>query len=82
MTRVADRRWTLTFDNGVKLHLPEQDLGRAWAKFAQLERNQGLLDRDIAVVDLRLPDRLVVRLSPDAERQKQDAPRKGRGKET
>lgn len=82
MTRVADRRWTLTFDNGIELHLPEQDIGRAWAKFAQLERNQGLLNRDIAIVDLRLPDRMVVRLSPDAARAKQEPPRKGRGKET
>lgn len=82
MTRVADRRWTLTFDNGIELHLPEQDIGRAWAKFAQTERNQGLLDRDIAIVDLRLPDRMVVRLTHDAEQPKQNTPRKGRGKET
>lgn len=81
MTRVADRRWTLTFDNGVELHLPEQDIGRAWAKFAQMERSQGLLSRDIAVVDLRLPDRMVVRLSSDVEPPK-PAPRKPRGKET
>jgi cell division protein FtsQ len=82
MARVADRRWTLTFDNGMELHLPEQDVGRAWAKFASTEHSQGLLNRDIAIVDLRLPDRLVVRLSPDAERPKQAAPRKTRGKET
>lgn len=82
MTRVSDRRWTLTFDNTVELHLPEQDIGRAWAKFAATERSQGLLNRDIAAVDLRLPDRLVVRLSPDAERAKQDATRKPRPKNT
>jgi cell division protein FtsQ len=66
----------------VELHLPEQDIGRAWAKFASTERSQGLLNRDIAVIDLRLPDRLVVRLSPDVERPKPDTTRKGRGKET
>lgn len=82
MTRVGNRRWTLTFDNGVELHLPEQDIGRAWAKFAATERSQGLLNRDIAAVDLRLPDRLVVRLSPDAERPKPESPRKNRGKNT
>lgn len=81
MTRVGNRRWTLTFDNGVELHLPEQDMGRAWAKFATAERSQGLLNRDIAAVDLRLPDRLVVRLSPDAARPKPDT-RKARGKNT
>ena len=82
MTRVSDRRWTLTFDNSVELHMPEQDIGRAWAKFAATERSQGLLNRDIASVDLRLPDRLVVRLSPDAERAKQDTTRKPRAKNT
>lgn len=82
MTRVADRRWTVTFDNGVELHLPEQDIGRAWAKFSALERSQGLLNRDITAIDLRLPDRLVVRLSSEAEQPKQDKPRKGRGKQT
>jgi cell division protein FtsQ len=82
MTRVADRRWTLTFDNGVELHLPEQDVGRAWAKFAATEHSQGLLNRDIAAVDLRLPDRLVVKLAPDAPKPKQNPSRKERGKNT
>jgi cell division protein FtsQ len=82
MTRVGNRRWTLTFDNGVELHLPEQDIGHAWAKFAATERSQGLLNRDISAVDLRLPDRLVVRLSPDAERPKPATPRKTGGKNT
>lgn len=82
MTRVSNRRWTLTFDNGVELHMPEQDIGRAWAKFADTERRQGLLNRDITAVDLRLPDRLVVRLSPDAERPKPAAIRKPGGKNT
>jgi cell division protein FtsQ len=82
MTRVADRRWTLTFDNGVELHLPEQDVGRAWAKFAATEHSQGLLNRDIAAVDLRLPDRLVVKLAPDAPKPKQNTSRKERGKNT
>jgi cell division protein FtsQ len=82
MTRVADRRWTLTCDNGVELHLPEQDVGRAWAKFAATEHSQGLLNRDIAAVDLRLPDRLVVKLAPDAPKPKQNTSRKERGKNT
>jgi len=81
MTWVGQRRWTITFDNGVELHLPEQDAGRAWAKFAAMERNQSLLGRDVAAIDLRLPDRTVVRLSPGAERPKAATGRKT-GKET
>jgi cell division septal protein FtsQ len=41
-----------------------------------------LLNRDITAIDLRLPDRLVVRLSPDAEQAKHETSRKGRGKDT
>ena len=66
----------------MELHLPEQDVGRAWAKFAATEHSQGLLNRDIAAVDLRLPDRLVVKLAPDAPKPKQNTSRKERGKNT
>jgi cell division protein FtsQ len=34
---------------------------------AKLERDQRLLARDITVIDMRLPDRLVVRMGPAAE---------------
>lgn len=64
MSFVGGRRWTVIFDNGAEVQLPEQDVGRAWAKFAVLERTQGVLAHDVANIDLRLPDRTVVRLSP------------------
>ncbi|HEY4133943.1 MAG TPA: cell division protein FtsQ/DivIB [Alphaproteobacteria bacterium] len=64
MTFVGGRRWTVIFDNGAEVQLPEQDAGRAWAKFAAMQRSQDVLARDVANIDLRLPDRTVVRLSP------------------
>ncbi|MBB4286655.1 cell division protein FtsQ/DivIB [Roseospira goensis] len=63
-TRVAGRRWTLRLDDietGIDVRLPEGDPAAAWRRLAQLERDARLLARDIEVVDLRLPDRLVVR---------------------
>ena len=63
--RVGGRRWTLHLDNGIDVELPEEKLQEAWAQLAQLERTSRLLARDVQVVDMRLPDRLVVRVTPE-----------------
>jgi cell division protein FtsQ len=65
--RVRNRRWDIEFDNGVVARLPEAGPAQAWARLIELERSHGLLRRDIKVVDLRLEDRLIVQLNPEAE---------------
>jgi cell division protein FtsQ len=65
--RVRNRRWDIEFDNGVVARLPEDGAATAWMRLIDLERSHGLLRRDIKVVDLRLDDRLIVQLNPDAE---------------
>lgn len=64
--RVGDRRWNLRLDNGVDVRLPEQDAQAAWARLADYERTHKVLERDVQVLDLRLPDRLIVRRPGDA----------------
>jgi len=64
---VGDRRWNLRLDNGVDVKLPEANPTAAWLELARLEREQGLLNRDLSTIDLRLPDRMVVRLAPGSE---------------
>ncbi len=64
--RVADRRWTLHLANGIKVLLPAKDVPGALQRLADLEREQGILGRDIASIDLRLGDRIALRLSKDA----------------
>ncbi len=61
--RVSGRRWNLVFDRlgGINVRLPEENAAAAWQRLAQIEREHGLLERAITAVDLRLPDRLVVR---------------------
>ena len=49
-----------------KLRSAETGTAAAWRHFARLEREHGLLGRDIIAIDLRLPDRLVVRMAPGA----------------
>lgn len=64
--RIADRRWDLRFENGITVKLPDQGETQALADLAGLDRSDGILSRDIAAVDFRLADRIVVRLTPEA----------------
>lgn len=59
--RVGGRRWNLRLDNDIGIELPEQGVAEAWRRLATFEREHRLLARDIAAIDLRLPDRVVVR---------------------
>src|SRR5579872_7410356 len=79
---VADRRWNLRLQNGIDVELPETDTAAALERLVVLDRDKKLLSRDIALVDLRLPDRVTVRLSDAAALARDDAlkpkkPKKG-----
>lgn len=58
---VGNRRWNLRLDNGVDIKLPEVAADVAWARFAGLERQHHLLDKDVSVIDLRQDDKLILR---------------------
>ncbi len=65
-TLVAERRWTLKLDNGMDVRLPERDPMGALARLAALEQEHALLDKDVIAIDLRMPDRVVVRLTAES----------------
>ena len=64
--RIGQRRWKLHLDGGIDIHLPEDGVQEAWLALAGMDRSSGLLSRDVMTIDLRLPDRLVVRLTEEA----------------
>jgi cell division protein FtsQ len=78
---VAQRRWNLRLKNGIDIRLPEGEVEKALATLATLDREKKLLSRDIAAIDLRLPDRVTVRLSDEAAQAREDAlkPKKKKG---
>jgi len=73
--RVGGRRWNLRLDSNVDIALPEDDPTAGWRRLAQLERSDGILEREIEEVDLRLPDRLVVRTATEPAKPKGKKPK-------
>ncbi|WP_456686572.1 cell division protein FtsQ/DivIB [Bradyrhizobium sp. P5_C11_2] len=69
---VGERRWNLRLKDGLDIRLPEQDVGNALAMLSRLDKDDKLFSRDIIAVDMRLPDRLVVQLSDDAAKARED----------
>ena len=63
---IAERRWDLRLENGITIKLPDHEEDAALAGIVEMDRMQGLLTRDIAAVDMRLDDRIVVQLTPEA----------------
>lgn len=63
---VGERRWNLRLANGLDVRLPEHDVETALATLSRINDEEQLFTRDITAIDLRFPDRLIVRLSEDA----------------
>jgi cell division protein FtsQ len=72
-TLVAERRWNLRLLNGIDVRLPETDVEGALNRLVQLDHDKKLLTRDITMVDLRLPDRVTVRLSDATAQAREEA---------
>ena len=77
VVRVSGRRWNLRFADGLNVQMPEEDPGHGWRRLADYERRHGLLGLGLKTIDLRLPDRVVVRPMPatdtDREARKKNA---------
>jgi cell division protein FtsQ len=73
---VAERRWNLRLKNGVDVRLPEFDVEQALDQLVALERSTNLSGRDITAIDLRLADRVTVRLSDGAFQAREEAAKK------
>jgi cell division protein FtsQ len=73
---VGERRWNLRLNDGLVIRLPENNPEKALATLSDLDRDEHLFAKDIVAVDLRLPDRLVVQLSDDAAKAREEALKK------
>ncbi len=74
MVRIHERRWNLRLHNGTDVLLPEGREREAIQRLGELQREARLLDRPLAAIDLRLPDRLVLRPTREAQPAEQPQP--------
>ncbi len=70
---VGERRWNLRLASGLDVRLPEIGATAALDRLNKLDQDEHLLSRDIVAIDLRLPDRITIRLSDEAAQARADA---------
>ena len=62
LSRIGDRRWDLIFYSGLRVQLPENGVAQALAELDQYETDHQLLERDVNVIDMRVPGMLSLKL--------------------
>jgi cell division protein FtsQ len=60
---MGERRWDMVLDGDARILLPPRAPVAALERVIALQQAQDMLDRDIAVVDMRLGDRPTLRLN-------------------
>ncbi|MFQ3184835.1 MAG: cell division protein FtsQ [Alteromonas macleodii] len=64
--RMGERRWDVILDSGQRILLPATNSIAAFERVVALNQAQDLLERDVAVVDMRHPARPTIRLNENA----------------
>ena len=62
VVRMGERRWNIKLASGVEVLLPEKQMRAAWQALAQMQREQNILAKTIESIDLRLGDRVFIKL--------------------
>jgi cell division protein FtsQ len=68
--RVSERRWNLRLKNNIEIRLPAEEIATALNQLSEYQNKHSLFDRDIIAVDLRLPNRLIVRINNKEKKRK------------
>lgn len=63
LVRIGERRWDIILDGERRVKLPANDPVGAIERLLELNEKQLLLQRQLAIVDLRSPERTVIRLT-------------------
>lgn len=61
LSRIADRRWDMIYDTGLRVQLPEQGVAQALRRLVSYQNEYQLLDRDVTIIDLRIDNIVAIR---------------------
>ena len=70
---ISKRRWNVHLKNGITIKLPEDGPGFAWSRLARFDHKNQIIQRDLAVIDMRLQDQILI---------EPNLPIRGKGKQT
>lgn len=68
---ISQRRWNLTFDDinsGVTVKMPEDNLEAALTRLINLDKKSSILKRKLTIIDLRLADKMVVKMRKKSDK--------------
>ena len=71
---ISGRRWNIILDDvreGITIKLPEEETETAWKKLIELDKIKGILKRKLTIIDLRLKDKVTVKLRKSKLKSKQ-----------
>jgi len=74
---ISGQRWNIEMsgpEGDIEVRLPEEDPATAWHDLAKIEAENKLLERRITMIDMRLPDRLVLRVPSGVEQTEKTIP--------
>ncbi len=60
---IRERRWDVGLTDGLIVRLPESDIRKEWRRLSRFQKSEKILSKDLAVIDLRIPGRLILRLT-------------------
>ncbi|MCB1516685.1 MAG: FtsQ-type POTRA domain-containing protein [Hyphomicrobiaceae bacterium] len=60
ISRIADRRWDFIYDTGLRVQMPERGFAQALNLLEEQQASAQILDRDIDVIDLRVPGLIAI----------------------
>ena len=61
LSRIGDRRWDLIYYTGLRVQLPEIGVAQALNQLEMYQRDYAVLDRDVTLIDLRVPGMLALK---------------------
>lgn len=64
--RIGKRRWNLVFESGTQVFLPATEYADALDRLSELEGKKILDSSAVQTIDLRVKDRLILKMTPEA----------------
>ena len=68
--RVGKRRWNIRINRGIIVKLPDRGLIQALGILDEISDSNGFFNDDIASLDLRIPDRVIISKKEKTEGEK------------